>query len=191
MASKDTRGTAEAQAFAQRLRQALQDAGVPPSPTVIANEFNLRYWGRSISIHAARNWLLGVSLPRPDKLRVLADWLRVAPAALLLGAPDAIRTLHKSERHASDAQGKGAALAHGRLPDAWSMAEQHMLDTYLRLSKESQHTVQTVVAACAALEAARTRTPTAQAHSPHLPAQAAQPADQDPSGSVVPPAPGR
>jgi hypothetical protein len=48
--------------------------------------FNLRYWGRSISIHAARNWLLGVSLPRQDKLRVLADWLRVSPEALLLGA---------------------------------------------------------------------------------------------------------
>ena len=85
MPSDATPSSKEAQAFAQRLRQALEQAGQPASPTTLAHEFNLRYWGRSISIHAARNWLLGVSLPRHDKLRVLADWLHVSPDELRYG----------------------------------------------------------------------------------------------------------
>ncbi len=132
----------EATAFAQRLRQALGDAGWAASPTVVAHEFNLRYWGRSISVHAARNWLMGVSLPRQDKLRVLADWLRVSPEALLLGASTA--TACRS----------GAADNHA--PEH-SLADQHMWQTYQRLSRESQHIVQSVVAACEALDAARIR----------------------------------
>lgn len=128
---------AEAADFAERLRGALRDAGHAASPTVVAHEFNLRYRGRSISIHAARNWLLGVSLPRQDKLRVLADWLRVTPEALLLGAGEAGR--------------QGAAL----VPEGLSMADERMWHTYLRLSRESQRTVQSVVAACEALDAAR------------------------------------
>lgn len=136
MPSDPTPPSAEAQAFAQRLRQALEDAGWPASPTVVAHEFNLRYWGRSISVHAARNWLLGVSLPRQDKLRVLADWLRVSPEALLLGAAPA------------------ASASAAGMP-ALGLADQRMLQTYLRLSHESQHVVQKVVSACEALDNAR------------------------------------
>ena len=54
----------QTQAFADRLRRALAAAGVRPSPTVVANEFNLRHWGRSITPHTARNWLLGQALPK-------------------------------------------------------------------------------------------------------------------------------
>ena len=61
----------ETQAFAERLRRALDAAGVRPSPTVVANEFNLRHWGRSITPHTARNWLLGQAFPTQDKLCLL------------------------------------------------------------------------------------------------------------------------
>ena len=61
--------------FADRLRAALTDAGIRVSATVVANEFNLRYWGEGISSHAARNWLMGVSVPKQDKLMVLSKWL--------------------------------------------------------------------------------------------------------------------
>ena len=44
-------------AFAERLRLALKGVGIRPSPTLVANEFNLRYWGKSITPHTARNWL--------------------------------------------------------------------------------------------------------------------------------------
>ncbi|MBE0473273.1 hypothetical protein [Rhodoferax sp.] len=68
----------ENQAFADRLRLALKGIGIRPSPTLLANEFNLRYWGKSITSHTARNWLLGKSIPMQDKLRVLAEWLHVS-----------------------------------------------------------------------------------------------------------------
>ena len=75
----------ETSAFSERLRLALQGVGVRPSPTLVANEFNLRYWGKSITSHTARNWLLGKSIPTQDKLRVLADWLHVSPDELRYG----------------------------------------------------------------------------------------------------------
>lgn len=75
--------------FSNRLKIALAHAGVKASASHLASEFNLRYWGHSISTHAARNWLLGVSVPKQDKLIVLADWLRVTPEALLFGTDPA------------------------------------------------------------------------------------------------------
>lgn len=150
MKSDDKHRSEEAQAFAQRLRQALEEAGLPASATVVAHGFNLRYWGRSISVHAARNWLLGISLPRQDKLRVLADWLRVSPESLLLGAAPAL-PLPAQRAGRSARKTKSADAAQAEL----GLADQRMLQTYLRLSRESQHTVQNVVAACEALDLAR------------------------------------
>ena len=77
----------QANTFAERFRSALKDAGVRVSATVVANEFNLRYWGEGISSHAARNWLMGVSIPKQDKLMVLAKWLKITPEGLLFGTP--------------------------------------------------------------------------------------------------------
>lgn len=75
----------ENKAFAERLKSALIEAGISTSPTVVAHEFNLRYWGKSITVHAARNWLLGLSLPNQDKLVALAKWLQVSPQELRFG----------------------------------------------------------------------------------------------------------
>ena len=75
----------ESQQFADRLRSALESAGVRASPTLVANAFNLRYHGRSITPHTARNWLLGKVMPTQDKLRVLAEWLQVSPYELRFG----------------------------------------------------------------------------------------------------------
>ena len=75
-----------AQDFSHRFKIALREAGVRVSASNIAHEFNLRYWGTGVSSHAVRNWLMGVSIPKQDKLVVLAQWLRVTPEALLFGA---------------------------------------------------------------------------------------------------------
>jgi hypothetical protein len=67
----------EAQMFTKRLRQAMQDAGYEVRPVVLEREFNLRYWGRSVSFQAVRRWLQGEAVPTQDRLQVLAEWLCV------------------------------------------------------------------------------------------------------------------
>jgi len=76
----------ERDAFSQRLAKALKDAKVDVgSPTVFAREFNRRYTGKPVSIHAARKWLMGESIPTQDKLRLLSAWLGVSAEWLRFG----------------------------------------------------------------------------------------------------------
>jgi hypothetical protein len=121
----------ENQAFADRLRSALKGAGIRPSPTIVANEFNLRYWGKSITSHTARNWLLGKSIPMQDKLRVLADWLHVSADELRFGT---LAPVFKAD-------GSGADMA------VLSMQDRDMLTRYMALTLDDRKTVCDVVAA--------------------------------------------
>ena len=83
--------------FAERLRAALVRAGVPLRPTVIERAFNQRYWGKPITLHAARLWLRGETIPTHDRLLCLAEWLGVEPQTLRYGdeVPKAIRQRRK------------------------------------------------------------------------------------------------
>jgi transcriptional regulator with XRE-family HTH domain len=121
----------ETQDFALRLRQALDSCGVRLSPTVVAHEFNLRYWGRSITPHTARNWLLGKAIPTQDKLRVLADWLQVGPDELRFGQAAALQKV-------------GEGLESG---ESLSMVDREMLNRDLSLSLHYRKTVRDVVSA--------------------------------------------
>ena len=56
----------EARAFSARLKPALAAVGVPPSPAVVARDFNLRYWGKCITAHTARPVLAGIASPQQD-----------------------------------------------------------------------------------------------------------------------------
>ena len=131
--------TPQTQAFAERLRRALAVVGVRPSPTVVANEFNLRYWGRSITPHTDRNWLLGQSLPTQDKLVVLAEWLQVSPDELRFGKTATAQRL-------SDADPQFERL---------DMADREMINRYLGLHISDRKTVRDVVAAMAVAAAAK------------------------------------
>jgi hypothetical protein len=71
--------------FAKRLRDAMQAAGYEARPAVLEREFNQRYWGKPMTLHGVRRWLLGESLPRQDKVLVLAEWLRIPPQQLRYG----------------------------------------------------------------------------------------------------------
>lgn len=75
----------ELEAFAARLRQAMKEAGFKHSATQLAHAFNMRYWGEGITTHAARNWIIGVSMPKQDKLKTLGDILQISPQDLLFG----------------------------------------------------------------------------------------------------------
>ena len=124
--------TDEKRAFAQRLREALLAQGLQPSPTRVANAFNLRHWGRSITPHTARNWLLGKALPTQDKLRTLADWLQVSPEALRFGGLHAAR-----------------GVADTTLAPALNLVDQEMLARYQALPPPERRLVCEVVAALA------------------------------------------
>lgn len=76
----------EREAFSRRLKEALARVGDDgSSPTRLAREFNRRYPGASVTLHAARKWLNGEAVPAQDKLRVLAGWLGVGADWLRFG----------------------------------------------------------------------------------------------------------
>lgn len=121
----------ETEAFAQRLRRALESNAVRVSPTVVSNEFNLRYWGRSITSHTARNWLLGKAIPTQDKLRVLADWLQVSPDELRFGRVASLPNSPESDPS----------------PNVLDMVDREMVTRYLALGLNERKTVRDVVMA--------------------------------------------
>lgn len=121
-------------AFAKRLKSALEAAGIRSSPTVIAHEFNLRFWGRSITPHTARNWLLGNSLPTQDKLRVLAEWLQVGPDELRFGPNSKKFRVQEGDPEL----------------DSFNLADREMVSRYLILTPTARRTVREVVIALAA-----------------------------------------
>lgn len=133
----------ENQAFADRLQQSLKGLGLRPSATLLANEFNLRYWGKSITITTARNWLLGKSIPMQDKLRVLAEWLHVSADELRFG------TL------AAPIKGQDSGAGSIGL----TMQDRDMLAKYLTLSVADRKTVGDVVMALAVAATVKTRGP--------------------------------
>lgn len=80
------RATLEREAFSQRLRESLGRVGDDgSSPTRLAREFNRRYPGQPITLHAARKWLQGEAMPAQDKVRVLAEWLGMSAEWLRFG----------------------------------------------------------------------------------------------------------
>ena len=80
----------EREDFSGRLQQALRKADyAPDSPTQLAREFNVRFTGRPITVHAARKWIVGEAIPTQEKLRTLAYWLGVPAEWLRFGGePD-------------------------------------------------------------------------------------------------------
>jgi len=71
--------------FAERLSEAMKKGGYVPRPAVLEREFNTRYWGRPMTMQGVRRWLRGEAIPPPDKMNVLAEWLKVEPEVLLFG----------------------------------------------------------------------------------------------------------
>jgi hypothetical protein len=72
--------------FSVRLQKSLAMNGyAPDSPTILAREFNIRFSGKPITVHAGRKWLVAEALPTQEKLRLLADWLGVGVQWLRYG----------------------------------------------------------------------------------------------------------
>src|ERR1700712_968113 len=79
----------EREDFSGRLQTALRNADYSPdSPTQLAREFNIRFTGRPITVHAARKWIVGEAIPTQEKLRTLAQWLGVPAEWLRFGGSE-------------------------------------------------------------------------------------------------------
>ena len=119
--------------FSKRLRQAMQDAGYTASPSVLEHEFNLRWWGRSISTQAAWSWLNSKAIPAQDKMQVLADWLKVEPEVLRFG--EAVRKSVQAYRQ--------------RWDEGMGHQEREAVDVFLQLPVQQRKIVREAILAFA------------------------------------------
>ncbi|ATQ79258.1 hypothetical protein CR152_32295 (plasmid) [Massilia violaceinigra] len=79
--------------FAQRLVSAMKSAEICCSPAQVARGFNLRASGATVTLHAARKWLLGQAIPTQGNVQVLADWTGVNAAWLRFGEGERCRNM--------------------------------------------------------------------------------------------------
>jgi hypothetical protein len=71
--------------FAQRVKTALAARDMPASATALQRTFNERNPELAISVHAARKWIAGESIPTQARLRAVADVLQVSATWLRFG----------------------------------------------------------------------------------------------------------
>ncbi|MEN9419994.1 MAG: hypothetical protein RI988_3615 [Pseudomonadota bacterium] len=126
------------QSFAQRLREALEAAGYPARPAVLEREFNTRYWGKPMTLHGVRRWLQGETMPGPDKLAVLAEWLGVTPQELGFGAAVTQRVQQRRARWEA----------------AWGYQERELFELFLGLPVTNRRVVREVILAFAQAQSA-------------------------------------
>jgi hypothetical protein len=124
----------DAKYFSARLLSALDDAGVRKSATVVANIFNQKYWGKSITSHTARSWMVGTSIPMQDKLVVLSDWLKVSPQELRFG----LEKGESAEFRTNESNSEFGSL---------NLQDREMLRRYIPLSPANKNMVREMVVA--------------------------------------------
>jgi len=79
----------EKTAFAERLKFAMKRAPEKMrGATDLARYFNLHYYGpRPVTPQTVHKWLSGRTIPNPEKMHTLAEWLRVNEHWLHYGPP--------------------------------------------------------------------------------------------------------
>jgi len=88
-------------AFAKRLKDLLEPLKIRGG-SQLARQFNLRYRGeRPVSTQTAHKWISGTTIPKPDKLRTLAEWLNVNEHWLHYGPPPgtSARPMSRGEKY--------------------------------------------------------------------------------------------
>lgn len=122
-------------AFAERLKQALINAGHSIRPTDLAVQFTLNSQKEGgVSMPAARKWLRGEALPTEEKLRTLALWLNVDPYELRYGVSPTKQLTKKLNQ-----------LSHAASQDIV------YVEKFLALPPDKRKTVREVIAAFAAI----------------------------------------
>ncbi len=116
--------------FSARLRAAMVAAGLEVSPTELERAFN-RKWGKTpITTQAAWNWINGKTVPRNDKVPVLAKLLKTDPHALLYGNREPV----------------SAADRRRDWEEKMTYAERESIEAFLRLPTPQRLVVRDVIA---------------------------------------------
>lgn len=76
----------------------MENAGYSPKPAILEREFNLRWYGKPMTLHGVRRWLLGETIPGQDKILVLAEWLGISPQLLRYGSEVELRIEERNEK---------------------------------------------------------------------------------------------
>ncbi len=116
--------------FSARLRVAMAASGIEISGTELERAFNRKWNKTPISVQAAWNWINGKTVPRNDKLPVLARLLKVEPHALLYGAREPV----------------SAADRRRDWEDRMTYAERESIEAFLRLPTPQRLIVRDVIA---------------------------------------------
>ena len=116
--------------FAARLEQAMTAKSIKHSPTVLAKLFNSEFDGRAVTVHTARNWMLGFSMPTHDKLACLAKLLDTSAEQLRYGRHSE-KTLTIQNADGSEAELTGS--------------QQQLVRKYISLSTSQQKLVYDLV----------------------------------------------
>ena len=85
----------EQDAFSERLRAALRQAGMSESPAELV-KLLARFGGEPVSQQAISGWLNGRAMPRQANLRALAKMLSIEPQQLQYGDDKRVRE-HRGE----------------------------------------------------------------------------------------------
>ncbi|MEQ1487417.1 MAG: hypothetical protein ABL920_02905 [Methylotenera sp.] len=84
--------------FSKRLIEAMQQRGYKAEAAVLEREFNLRHFGKSMTLHGVNKWLKGESIPPYEKIITLAEWLKVLPDELTFGLEIKLKVAQENKR---------------------------------------------------------------------------------------------
>lgn len=119
--------------FANRLANAMLNAGYEARASVLEPQFNTRYWGKPVTYQAVTRWLKGEAIPAQDKLQVLAEWLKIEPQALRFGEVS-VQSVRERKK---------------RWEDAITGPEREVMEAFLSLSAEQKKVARAVILALA------------------------------------------
>jgi len=106
-------------------------AGLKPRPAVLERAFNLHYFGKPVTLHGVRKWLIGESIPPYDKISALAEMLKVPPEDLIFGLG-----IKQKNRN-----------SHIRWDDGIGYQERKIFETFLTLPTPQRKVVREVIEA--------------------------------------------
>ncbi|QIM69724.1 hypothetical protein [Basfia succiniciproducens] len=127
----------EKELFAEKLKALLIERGYKPMASVLEREFNLRHYGKPIGLHAFASWLRGETMPRPARLRTLAEWLNVPVSDLV--SDELAYKLDRVE--------KEKELSKHIWEEAASYQDQTVIKLFLNLPSEQKKVVREVIMA--------------------------------------------